>query len=46
MTVVIQPNVITEDEYMGVQVGQLVRITGNGVESLHKYPMRFIRAGL
>lgn len=46
MTVVIQPNVITEDERMGVQVGQLVRITSDGVESLHDYPMRFISAGL
>jgi hypothetical protein len=46
MTVVIQPNVITEDERMGVQVGQLVRITRNGVESLHSYPMRFVTTGL
>jgi Xaa-Pro aminopeptidase len=45
MTVVIQPNVITEDERMGVQVGELVRVTHNGVESLHRYPMRFIRCG-
>jgi Xaa-Pro dipeptidase len=43
MTVVIQPNVITEDERMGVQVGELVRVTRGGVESLHRYPMRFIR---
>lgn len=46
MTVVIQPNVITPDERMGVQVGELVRITKNGVESLHTYPMHFISAGL
>ncbi|HEY6539822.1 MAG TPA: Xaa-Pro peptidase family protein [Ktedonobacteraceae bacterium] len=46
MTVVIQPNVITPDERMGVQVGELVRITRDGVESLHSYPMRFISAGL
>ncbi|HEU0002829.1 MAG TPA: Xaa-Pro peptidase family protein [Ktedonobacteraceae bacterium] len=46
MVVVIQPNVITDDERMGVQVGELVRITPNGVESLHRYPMRFINAGL
>lgn len=45
MTVVIQPNVITEDERMGVQVGELVRVTRTGVESLHDYPMRFIRCG-
>ena len=43
MTVVIQPNVITEDERMGVQVGELVRVTRDGVESLHHYPMRFIQ---
>jgi Xaa-Pro dipeptidase len=45
MTVVIQPNVITEDERMGVQVGELVRVTHDGVESLHRYPMRFVRCG-
>lgn len=45
MTVVIQPNVITEDERMGVQVDELVRVTREGVESLHRYPMEFIRCG-
>jgi Xaa-Pro dipeptidase len=45
MTVVIQPNVITPDERMGVQVGELVRVTRSGVESLHRYPMRFVRCG-
>ena len=45
MTVVIQPNVITADEQMGLQVGELVRVTRTGVESLHRYPMRFIRCG-
>jgi len=45
MVVVIQPNVITPDEHMGVQAGELVRITSNGVESLHNYPMRFIQCG-
>jgi Xaa-Pro dipeptidase len=43
MTIVIQPNVITEDERMGVQVGELMRVTRSGVESLHNYPMRFIQ---
>jgi Xaa-Pro aminopeptidase len=43
MTIVIQPNIITEDERMGVQVGELLRVTRDGVESLHRYPMRFIR---
>lgn len=45
MTVVIQPNVMTQDERMGVQVGELVRVTHTGVESLHHYPMTFIRCG-
>lgn len=45
MTVVIQPNVITTDERMGVQVGELVRVTRTGVESLHRYPMRFVECG-
>ncbi len=45
MTVVIQPNVVTEDERMGVQVGELVRVTRTGTESLHSYPMRFIQCG-
>lgn len=43
MTVVIQPNVITRDERMGVQVGELVRVTRTGVESLHRYPMHFVQ---
>jgi Xaa-Pro dipeptidase len=46
MTVVIQPNVITEDERMGVQVGELMRVTHEGVESLHRYPLRFVLCGL
>jgi Xaa-Pro dipeptidase len=45
MTVVIQPNIITEDQRMGLQLGELVRITRDGVESLHRYPRRFIRCG-
>lgn len=45
MTLVIQPNIITPDERMGVQLGELVRVTPTGVESLHSYPMRFIQCG-
>ncbi len=45
MAIVIQPNVITADEQMGLQVGELVRVTQTGVESLHRYPMRFVRCG-
>jgi Xaa-Pro aminopeptidase len=35
MTVVIQPNVITPDERAGVQTGELVHVTADGVERLH-----------
>jgi Xaa-Pro aminopeptidase len=45
MTVVIQPNVITPDERAGLQLGQLVRVTADGVESLHGYPLRFVSCG-
>ncbi len=45
MTIVIQPNVITEDERMGVQVGELVRVTRSGVEQMHRSPLRFLRCG-
>ncbi len=43
MIVVIQPNVITEDGRMGIQVGEMVRVRPGGVESLHRYPMRFVQ---
>ena len=43
MVVVIQPNVITQDERMGVQVGEMVRVKQSGIESLHQYPMRFVQ---
>ena len=43
MVVVVQPNVIRDDARAGVQVGETVRITKDGVERLHAYPMRFIR---
>lgn len=35
MTVVIQPNVITLDERAGVQTGELVLVTAEGVDRLH-----------
>jgi Xaa-Pro aminopeptidase len=38
MTVVIQPNVITQDERAGVQTGELVHVTADGVERLHRAP--------
>ena len=44
MVIVIQPNVITEDERMGIQVGEMMRVKPDGIESLHRYPMRFIQS--
>ena len=37
MTVVVQPNVVTHDESAGVQTGELLLITDDGVERLHHY---------
>jgi Xaa-Pro dipeptidase len=45
MTLVIQPNVVTTDHRAGVQVGELVRVTGDGVVSLHRVPERLLRGG-
>jgi Xaa-Pro dipeptidase len=45
MTIVIQPNVITRDRMAGVQVGELVHITDQGFERLHKAPRALFRAG-
>lgn len=42
MCIVVQPNVITRDERMGLQLGQLHRVTRNGLESLQSYPLEFI----
>jgi Xaa-Pro dipeptidase len=36
MTVVVQPNVVTPDERAGVQVGELLLVTEDGVERLHR----------
>jgi Xaa-Pro aminopeptidase len=44
-TIVIQPNVITEDESVGVQVGELCVVTEEGARSLHSFPLELIRAG-
>ena len=38
MAVVIQPNPITPDERMGLQLGQLTVVRSDGVESLHALP--------
>lgn len=40
-TVVIQPNVVTRDGKAGVQTGELVLITGTGIERLHALPRGF-----
>lgn len=45
MCLVVQPNVITRDEKAGVQVGELVRVTAGGCESLHRLPQGLFRAG-
>jgi Xaa-Pro aminopeptidase len=44
-TIVIQPNVITPDETVGVQVGELCVVTEEGTRSLHSFPLELIRAG-
>jgi Xaa-Pro dipeptidase len=40
MCVVLQPNVVTEDERCGVQLGNLLRITDTGTECLHAVPLQ------
>ncbi|MGH7775582.1 MAG: M24 family metallopeptidase, partial [Candidatus Dormibacterales bacterium] len=45
MVVVVQPNVITPDERMGVQFGEMLRVTAAGVESFHRAPRRLLRCG-
>jgi len=44
MAIVVQPNPITPDERMGLQVGALTRVTKNGAVSLQKYPLKFVIA--
>lgn len=41
MCVVVQPNVVAHDERAGVQLGNLVRITRDGVECLHRLPLQY-----
>lgn len=45
MVVVVQPNVVSDDARMGLQVGETLRITATGTERLHSYPMRFVVCG-
>lgn len=44
MTIVLQPNVTTEDGTAGVQMGNLIVVTESGVESLHNCPLELLRA--
>ena len=39
MAVVVQPNPITPDERMGLQLGQLGVIRADGIETLHTLPL-------
>jgi Xaa-Pro aminopeptidase len=43
MTIVLQPNVVTQDARAGVQIGELVLVNEAGHERLHKAPMEFFR---
>jgi Xaa-Pro aminopeptidase len=45
MTLVVQPNVITQDETAGVQLGEMVRVTSEGFERMHAAPWGFLRIG-
>jgi Xaa-Pro aminopeptidase len=45
MAVVVQPSIVTKDSKAGVQTGELVRITADGVERLHQAPWGFRRVG-
>jgi Xaa-Pro aminopeptidase len=42
MVVTIQPQPMTEDRRMGLQFGETVRVTDDGVERLHNYPRKLI----
>jgi Xaa-Pro dipeptidase len=44
MCIVVQPNVITHDERMGLQLGQLHVVTDDGLAPLQHYPLKFIVA--
>ena len=44
MTLVVQPNVVTKDARAGVQLGNLLVVTEDGVENLHNTPVELIRA--
>ena len=42
MVIVIQPNLITQDETMGLQFGETLVVTKKGCESLNRYPREWV----
>jgi Xaa-Pro dipeptidase len=42
MVIVIQPNLITQDEKMGLQFGETLVVTKKGCESLNRYPREWV----
>lgn len=44
MMMVVQPNVVAADHSIGVQTGELLLVTDNGHESLHRYPRGIVSA--
>lgn len=45
MVIVIQPNLMTADEKMGLQFGETLVVTKTGCESLNKYPREWVICG-
>lgn len=45
MAVVVQPNVVSDDHRSGVQTGELLLVTGTGVDMLHRAPRGLLQAG-
>lgn len=45
MVIVIQPNLITHDETMGLQFGETLVVTQKGCESLNAYPREWVTCG-
>ena len=46
MVIVIQPNLITHDEKMGLQFGETLVVTKHGCESLNAYPREWVTCDL
>ena len=45
MVIVVQPNIVTPDHLMGVQVGDMLRVTASGVESFQAVPREILACG-